>query len=197
MQSNGEYAIRAAERETRGPKTASGIRLPANRGFMDDLTISTESHIQARWILQSLEDTVWNSSPTSPDAWSSGKDKSQAWRTTTTSTDFVNRLRMECRQLARHNYQAWMYQHGLLPRFIWPLTLYDIPTTAVEVLERTVSKHLRRWLGVPPSFTNIGLYGNTTKLQLPLSSVLEEFKVSKTRLVVTLRDSRDQYVTPE
>ena len=36
--------IRAAERETRGPKTASGIRLPANRGFMDDLTISTESH---------------------------------------------------------------------------------------------------------------------------------------------------------
>mgnify|MGYP000107863206 FL=1 len=104
---------------------------------------------------------------------------------------------MECRQLARHNYQAWMYQHGLLPRFIWPLTLYDIPTTAVEVLERTVSKHLRRWLGVPPSFTNIGLYGNTTKLQLPLSSVLEEFNVSKTRLVVTLRDSRDQYVKPE
>ena len=94
-------------------------------------------------------------------------------------------------------YNTWMYQHGLLPRFIWPLTLYDIPTTAVEVLERTVSKHLRRWLGVPPSFTNIGLYGNTTKLQLPLSSVLEEFKVSKTRLVVTLRDSRDQYVTPE
>ena len=25
---------------------------------VDDLTISTESHIQARWILQSLEDTV-------------------------------------------------------------------------------------------------------------------------------------------
>ena len=38
--------IIVAERETRGPKTDSGIRLPANRGFMDDLTISTESHIQ-------------------------------------------------------------------------------------------------------------------------------------------------------
>ena len=25
---------------------------------MDDFTISTESHIQARWILQLLEDTV-------------------------------------------------------------------------------------------------------------------------------------------
>ena len=35
-----------------------------------------------------------------------------------------------------------MYQHGLLPRLIWPLTLYEIPTTAVEVLERSVNKHL-------------------------------------------------------
>ena len=50
--------IRAAERETLGPKTVSGIRLTTNRGFMDGLTISTESHIQARWIQQSLEDTV-------------------------------------------------------------------------------------------------------------------------------------------
>ena len=72
------------------------------------------------------------------------------------------------------------------------MTLYEIPTTAAEVLERKVSKHLRRRLGVPPSFTNIGLYGKTTKLQLPLSSVREEFKLSKTILVVTLRDSRDQ-----
>ena len=87
-----------------------------------------------------------------------------------------------------------MYQHGQLPILIWPLTLYEIPTTAVEVLERTVSKHLRRWLGVPPSFTNIGLYGKTTKLQLPLSSLLEEFKVSKPRLVVTRRDYRDQLI---
>ena len=68
-------------------------------------------------------------------------------------------------------YKAWMYQHGLLPR------------------------HLRRRLGVPPSFTYIGLYGKTTKLQLPLYSVLEEFKVSMTRLVVTLRDSSDQLIS--
>ena len=90
-------------------------------------------------------------------------------------------------------YKAWMYQHGRLSRLIWPLTLYEIPTTAVEVLEPTVSKHLRRWIGVLPSFTNIGLYRKTTKLQL--SSVLEKFKVSKKRLVVTLRDSRDQLIS--
>ena len=57
-----------------------------------------------------------------------------------------------------------------------------------------MSKYLRRRIGVPPSFTNIGLYRKTTKLKLPLSFVLEEFKVSTTRMVITLRDSRDQVV---
>ena len=50
--------IKAAERETRGPKTSTGIRLPSNRGFMDDMTITTETHIQARWMLKALEETV-------------------------------------------------------------------------------------------------------------------------------------------
>jgi len=89
----------------------------------------------------------------------------------------VNRLRQHGKDgmqtidktLLPGKYNAWMYQHGLLPRLIWPLTLYEIPTTAVEVLERTASKHLRKWFGVPPSFTNIVLYGKTTTLQLPLS----------------------------
>ena len=50
--------LKAAERETRGPKTNAGIRLPANRGFMNDLTITTETHIQARRILKALDETV-------------------------------------------------------------------------------------------------------------------------------------------
>ena len=50
--------INAAKRETRGPKTASGIHLPSNRGFMDDLTISTTTHVQAGWVLTTLDDTV-------------------------------------------------------------------------------------------------------------------------------------------
>ncbi|CAC5406837.1 unnamed protein product [Mytilus coruscus] len=50
--------MKAAERETTGPKTESGIFLPATRGFMDDLTVTTSSHIQARWILLALEEVV-------------------------------------------------------------------------------------------------------------------------------------------
>ena len=66
--------------------------------------------------------------------------------------------------------------------------------STVEELERKITTFLRRWLGVPRSFSNIGLYGNNTKLQLPVSSVSEEFKKGKTRLVMMLRDSCDSQV---
>ena len=92
-------------------------------------------------------------------------------------------------------FKAWLYQHALLPRLIWPMMLYDIPSTEVEALERLTSRHLRKWLGIPPSFTSIGLYGKSNKLQLPLSSLVEEFKTAKTRLVLTVRDSPDEVIS--
>ena len=50
--------IKAGERETRWPKTSSNIRQPPNRGSMDDLKITTHTHIQDRWILTALEEIV-------------------------------------------------------------------------------------------------------------------------------------------
>ena len=61
-------------------------------------------------------------------------------------------------------------------------------------MERKVSTFLRRWLGLPRSLSNIALYGNTTKLRLPLKSLEEEFKVTRTREVLMYRDSRDPKV---
>ena len=91
-------------------------------------------------------------------------------------------------------FKAWLYQHGLLPRLIWPLMLYEVPNTTMEALERIISRHLREWLGVQPSFTSIRLYGKTNKLQHQISSLVEEFKVAKSRLVLTLRDSPDELI---
>jgi len=45
--------MKAGDRETK-----SVIILQPNRSLMDDLTITTESHIQARWILNALDDVV-------------------------------------------------------------------------------------------------------------------------------------------
>ena len=69
-------------------------------------------------------------------------------------------------------FKIWLYQHALLPRLIWRLMLYEVPSTTVQ-----------------PCFKSIGLYGKTNELQLPIFSLVEEFKIAKTRLVLTLRNS--------
>ncbi|XP_061896514.1 uncharacterized protein LOC133645675 [Entelurus aequoreus] len=91
-------------------------------------------------------------------------------------------------------FKAWIYQHGILPRILWPLLIYSFPISTVEILERRVSNHLRRWLGLPKSLSSIALYGNSNKLQLPFKSLEEEFKVTRAREVVQYRDSRDPKV---
>ena len=93
------------------------------------------------------------------------------------------------------SYKARCYQHGILPRLTWQLFIYDVPLSTVEVLERTISSYLRRWLNVPRSLSSIGLYSTGSKLQLPLSSLVEEYKVAKVRQAVMLRDSNDKYVS--
>ncbi|XP_061925310.1 uncharacterized protein LOC133664585 [Entelurus aequoreus] len=91
-------------------------------------------------------------------------------------------------------FKAWIYQHGILPRILWPLLIYSFPISTVEILERRVSNHLRRWLGLPKSLSSIALYGNSNKLQLPFKSLEEEFKVTRAREVVQYRDSSDPKV---
>ena len=64
--------------------------------------------------------------------------------------------------------------------------MYKVPLSAVEKMESQISSSLRKLLGIPPSFTNIGLYGRETKLQLPFTALTEEFKVSKARMALTI-----------
>ena len=223
--------IEAGQRETRGPLSNTNIRQPPSRGFMDDLTITTPSIIQARWILTALGDTV---------AWARMKFKPAKSRCMILKkgqitskfhlyvqdeeipsivgnpvkclgkwyddslTDKKNSIRLQ--QQATEGlkgidksglpgkFKAWLFQYGLLPRLAWPLMLYEVSLTTVESIERSVNKHLRRWLGVPPCFSSVGLYSKTAKLQLPLTSVVEEFKTGKARLVMTLKDSNDSHV---
>ena len=39
-------------------------------------------------------------------------------------------------------FKAWLYQHGLLPRLMWLLTVYEVPMTCVEGVERKINKYL-------------------------------------------------------
>ncbi len=84
--------------------------------------------------------------------------------------------------------KCWIYQHGLLRDSCGFSLVYEVLLSTVEEMERKFNKHLRRWLGIPPSFTSLGFYIRSGQLQLPLSSVVEEFKVAKCRLALTYRD---------
>ena len=92
------------------------------------------------------------------------------------------------------SYKAWCYQHGILPRLIWPISIYDVPLTTIEKLEGKVSTFLRKWLSLPKSLSSIALYNKGGVLQLPMTSIVEEYKVAKVRHTMILRDNKDDKV---
>ena len=88
-------------------------------------------------------------------------------------------------------FKAWLYQHAILPRILWPLMLYEVAITTVEGMERKISGYLRRWLGLPKSLSSAALYGTSNAIQLPFRGLKEEFVVTRTREAIMYRDSRD------
>ena len=68
----------------------------------------------------------------------------------------------------------------------FPLPGWNYPTAHQQVLPQVV--------GCAPCFSTVGLYTATGMLQLPFSSITEEFKVGKARLHLMLRDSPDDVI---
>ena len=91
-------------------------------------------------------------------------------------------------------YKAWMIQHMLLPRLLWPLTIYNFPSSTVEAMQRQITAKLKKWLGIPKSLSVDCMYTRSGKLQLPFTALSEEHTAAKARLLTTLRDSDDQGV---
>ena len=88
-------------------------------------------------------------------------------------------------------YKAWIVQHMLLPRLMWPLTIYNIPETRIEEMQRQITACLKRWLGLPKSLSVECFYSRSAKLQLPYSELTEEVKAAKARIHTTFEESDD------
>ena len=88
-------------------------------------------------------------------------------------------------------YKVWCLQFGLYPRLAWPLMIYEVTLSRVEIIKQKCSKHIRRWLGLPRMINTTSLYRKKGALQLPLTSIAETYKTGKVRTVMILRDSRD------
>lgn len=91
-------------------------------------------------------------------------------------------------------FKAWLFQHAVLPRILWPLLMYEFPMTSVESLEKLITRRLRRWLGVPKCLSTAALYGRINALQLPFNSLVEEFKVTRVREQLQYKESKDPKV---
>lgn len=198
---------------------------------MDDFTITTETHVQARWILSALEEVVtWarmkfklkKSSvlivkkgqicskfklsvqgemiPSLVDnptkclgKWfdDSLSNRNNIGRLQTMVQEGLKNMEKTC---LAGKFKAWIFQHSILPRLLWPLTIYEVPSSTAETLEQTIIRHLRKWFGLPPSFSSTGLYTTSGQLRLPISSLVEVYKTGKACLLMTLRDSRDDKI---
>ena len=75
-----------------------------------------------------------------------------------------------------------------------PLQMYEIAISRVERIQRYSNKYLRKWLGVPPCFSKVGLHTNSGNLHLPISSLVEEFKIRKVSLHMKMKDSADEII---
>ena len=91
-------------------------------------------------------------------------------------------------------FKVWLFQFVLLPRLLWPLTIYEIGLSVVEKLERKVNRYTRKWLGLPPALSSVALYSRSTSLRLPLRSIVEEYKLSKIITQWMLNNSADSRI---
>ena len=75
--------------------------------------------------------------------------------------------------------KCWIMQNMMIPRLMWPLTIYDFPQSRVEEVERKVTAHLKKWLGIPKSMSTDLLYARSAMIRLPYSSIVEEVKAAR------------------
>ena len=83
--------------------------------------------------------------------------------------------------------KLWCLQFGLYPRLLWPLMIYEVAESRVEIIEKKFRAYTREWLGLPKCLNNNALYGRGLHLELPVTSLVEEYKAGKVRTVMMLR----------
>ena len=115
-------------------------------------------------------------------------------QTEETAKELRNNLKKLDRCQVPGKYKAWMLQHMVLPKLMWPLTIYQVPASKVSEMQRQITAKLKKWLGLPKSLSIECLYTTSGKLQLPFSELEEEMKAAKARLLTTLEEAEDPCV---
>lgn len=91
-------------------------------------------------------------------------------------------------------YKVWCLQFALYPRLAWPLMIYEVALSRVEIIEQKCSLHIRKWLGLPRITNSSALYRKSGAFHLPITSIVEIYKTGKVRTVMMLKESRDNKI---
>ena len=93
-------------------------------------------------------------------------------------------------------FKVWCLQFMLIPKFLWPLLVYEICSTIQHRPSKAkINNFTRRWIGTPlVGLTDVAMYCCKAKLRPPLKSILEEYKRGKARLLSMLEDSENSTV---
>ena len=86
-------------------------------------------------------------------------------------------------------------QHLLIPRIQWSLLIYEISISHASILEKKISKFIRKWLNTQSSTTDISLYSLISPCPLSIKSLASIFKSSKITGHVLLLDSKGPLVS--
>ena len=149
--------VKAAEVECRGPLSRSGVRQSTIKAYMDDLTVTTTSVMEGRWLLKGLErNMTWArmyfkpaksrslvlkkgkvmekvrftiSGETIPTLSekpikSLGKTFNSSLKDTAAKQnikDLEKWLTKIDKSGLPGRFKAWLFQHAVLPRILWPL----------------------------------------------------------------------------
>lgn len=225
-----EIILIGARKMVGGVKLPSGQRLPAVRGYMDDITTILQTAACTTRLLKRIDELVgWARMKIKPSKSRSlsikkgvrndntifvagGENiplvKDQPVRSLgrTYTAELSDRQMGETVRkqladgLAKINrsqlpgkYKVWCYQAILYQRVMWPLKMSEIPLSVVNKMDGLANSFIRKWLGLPRCFSEVGLFGRNT-LQLPLRSISGGYKQEKARLVLELRETTDQLV---
>ena len=97
-----------------------------------------------------------------------------------------NRIQAIYARRLQGKFEVWIAEHVLMPKFMWPLQIYDIPLSTVEKMEMKLNKAIKTWLVFPLGLCTLGLYSISSMLHLPFISMVEEEKVAKCQQHMTL-----------
>ena len=92
-------------------------------------------------------------------------------------------------------HKVWILQNMLIPRFHWPVLIYEISISVVNCLEHKISSLLRKWLNIHHPMTNICLYSLTFSCPLPLKGLTSILKSTKVNGHLLLKESADKQIS--